>query len=130
MQKEETVPAEVSPSTPRGMVLVGALAPGAQQLINGCVWVRRIDKKKHKPYYFNTEEKHPQWEPPVGWSTEAKEWSALEEAKEAPETPSKPIQILDGKCWMAKIDNKKCKVYFFSLEEKKPQWHPPNGWIS
>merc|ERR1712086_939383 len=38
------------------------------QMIDGKQWVRHIDKKRQKAYYYNKEDKKPQWEPPVGWS--------------------------------------------------------------
>ena len=38
-------------------------------------------------------------------------------------------QRIDGKCWVRKLDTKKSnKPYYFTIEDRKPQWHEPPGW--
>ena len=42
----------------------------SQQLINGKLWICKVDKKRNKPYYFEKELKKAQWETPAGWVDE------------------------------------------------------------
>ena len=40
-------------------------------------------------------------------------------------------QRIDGKCWVRKLDTKKSnKPYYFTIEDRKPQWHEPPGWAT
>ena len=50
----------------------GAVAPAAvpsEQLINGKLWIRKVDHKKNKSYYFEKKQKKAQWDAPSGWVT-------------------------------------------------------------
>ena len=38
-------------------------------------------------------------------------------------------QLLAGKNWVCKVDGKSGKPFFFNIEDRVPQWEPPERWV-
>ena len=76
-------------------------------------WVKKFNEKNQRDYYFNTDTKITQWNPPDGTVTSIA--SAL----------SDNVGLPAG--WVKKHDAKKGKDYYYHAETKKTQWDAPEG---
>jgi phage-related protein len=86
-------------------------------------WVKKFNDKKGKYYYFNSETKVSQWDPPQGAVL-----TALEAAPVKSSTAGGSEILPAG--WVKKHNEKKGKDYYFHASSKTSQWTAPEGTVS
>jgi phage-related protein len=102
-----------------------AASPTAASEVLPAGWVKKFNEKKGKDYFYHSETKTSQWDPPAGYVAASAAVAAAPAPAAAEALGSTELILPAG--WVKKHNEKKGKDYYYHAETKTSQWDPPEG---